>query len=103
MLCYWSTQTGNLVDALSARSTIKYYLMTNALGFLALTLNLTSMAMKEILYLRSLSLIANSIYIVYGFLIGAAPIITGSFVAVIIHSVSIYRLKHPKPITLSKN
>jgi hypothetical protein len=77
--------------------------MTNALGFLALTLNLTSMAMKDILYLRVLSLLANTIYILYGLLIGAAPIVTGSFVAVIIHSVSIYRLKHPKQIILSKN
>jgi len=76
--------------------------MTNALGFLALTLNLTSMAMKDILYLRVLSLLANTIYIVYGLLIGAAPIVTGSFVAVVIHSVSIYRLKNSKQITLSK-
>jgi hypothetical protein len=77
--------------------------MTNALGFLALTLNLTAMAMKDILYLRVLSLVANTIYILYGLLLGAAPIVTGSFVAVVIHSVSIYRLKHPKQITLSKN
>jgi hypothetical protein len=40
--------------------------MTNALGFLALTLNLTAMAMKGILYLRVLSLVANAIYILYG-------------------------------------
>lgn len=77
--------------------------MTNALGFLALTLNLTAMAMKDILYLRVLSLVANAIYVIYGLLLGAAPIITGSFIAVVIHSVSIYRLKHPKQITLSKN
>jgi hypothetical protein len=77
--------------------------MTNALGFLALTLNLTSMTMKDILYLRVLSLLANTIYIIYGLLIGAAPIVTGSFVAVVIHSVSIYRIKHTKQITLSKN
>jgi hypothetical protein len=77
--------------------------MTNALGFLALTLNLTSMTMKDILYLRVLSLLANTIYIIYGLLIGAAPIVTGSFVAVVIHSVSIYTIKHTKQITLSKN
>jgi hypothetical protein len=76
--------------------------MTNALGFLALTLNLTSMTMKDILYLRVLSLLANTIYIIYGLLIGAAPIVTGSFVAVVIHSVSIYRLKHSRQIALSK-
>lgn len=77
--------------------------MTNALGFLALTLNLTSMTMKDILYLRVLSLIANTLYILYGLLMGAAPIVAGSFIAVVIHSVSIYRLKHPKQITASKN
>ena len=76
--------------------------MTNALGFLALILNLTSMTMKDILYLRALSLVANALYIVYGLLMGAPPIITGSFVAVVIHAVRIYRLKHPKQITLSK-
>jgi hypothetical protein len=70
--------------------------MTHVLGFSALTLNLTAMAMKDILYLRVLSLLANTIYIIYGLLISAAPIVTGSFVAVVIHSISIYRLKHPK-------
>ena len=73
--------------------------MTNALGFFALTLNLTAMTMKGILCLRVLSLVANAIYIVYGFLLGAAPIIVGSSIAVVIHSVSIYRLKHPRQIT----
>ena len=77
--------------------------MTNALGFLALTLNLTAMTMKDILYLRVLSLVANAIYIIYGLLLGAAPIVAGSFVAVVIHAVTLYRLKHPKQITLSKN
>jgi hypothetical protein len=77
--------------------------MTNALGFLALTLNLSAMTMKDILYLRVLSLVANAIYIIYGLLLGAAPIVAGSFVAVVIHSVTIYRLKRPKQITLSKN
>jgi hypothetical protein len=77
--------------------------MTNALGFLALTLNLTAMTMKDILYLRVLSLVANALYIIYGLLLGAAPIVTGSFVAVVIHSITIYRLKHAKQITISKN
>lgn len=67
--------------------------MTDALGFLGLTLNLTSMAMKDILYLRSLSLVANSIYCVYGLIIQAMPIVIGSLIAVIIHAVYIYKLK----------
>lgn len=72
--------------------------MINALGFLGLTLNLTSMAMKDILYLRVLSLIANSIYIAYGLLIGATPIVIGSFIAVTIHAVNIYKLKQSKQV-----
>lgn len=63
--------------------------MTDALGFLGLILNLTSMAMKDILHLRVLSMIANSIYCVYGLIIGAMPIIVGSLIAVIIHAVYI--------------
>jgi CHASE2 domain-containing sensor protein len=52
--------------------------------------------MKEILYLRILSLLANAVYIVYGSLIGAIPIVVGSSIAVGIHAVNIYRLKNPK-------
>jgi hypothetical protein len=70
--------------------------MINALGFIALCLNLTSMTMKNFMYLRILSLTANSIYILYGFLIDALPIILGSMVAVVIHAVGIYRLKKEK-------
>jgi hypothetical protein len=73
--------------------------MTTALGFLGLTLSLSSMAMKNILYLRFLSLTANAIYIVYGALLGAIPIIVGSIIAVLIHSVNIYKLKHPKEVS----
>lgn len=67
--------------------------MIDALGFVALSLNLTSMAMKDILHLRTLSLIANGIYVVYGSLIGAVPIIVGSSIAVGLHAVNLYRLK----------
>lgn len=70
--------------------------MIDALGFIALTLNLTSMTMKNIMRLRVLSLTANGIYVVYGILIDAAPIIAGSCVAVLIHGVSIYKLKKTK-------
>jgi hypothetical protein len=70
--------------------------MIDALGFAALTLNLTSMAMKEILYLRLLSLIANAIYVVYGSLIGAVPIIVGSCIAVVLHSFNLYKIHRAK-------
>ena len=75
--------------------------MVNALGFLGLILNLTSMAMKDILHLRFLSLVANSIYFVYGLQIGAGPIIVGSLIAVMIHAVSIYKLKKKKQTAYS--
>ncbi|NOT93885.1 hypothetical protein [Ferruginibacter sp.] len=74
--------------------------MTDILGFLGLILNLTSMAMKDVLHLRILSMIANSIYFVYGLIIGAMPIIVGSLIAVIIHAVYIYKLKHTKQVRL---
>ena len=67
--------------------------MINTLGFLGMILNLSSMAMKNMLYLRYLSMIANIIYIVYGVIIGALPIIIGSFIAVIIHAINIYKRK----------
>lgn len=73
--------------------------MVNALGFLALSLNLTSMAMKEMMYLRILSLIANALYIVYGILIQSPPIVTGSLIAVVIHAISIYKMKKRSAIT----
>jgi hypothetical protein len=56
--------------------------------------------MKDILYLRFLPLAANTIYIAYGLIIGAIPIIVGSFIAVIIHVISIYRLNHAKQVSL---
>ena len=76
--------------------------MITALGFLGLTLSLTSMAMKEILYLRVLSLLANAVYIVYGSFIGALPVVVGSCIAVGIHSVNIYRLRNPKHVASDK-
>lgn len=75
--------------------------MINALGFLGLILNLISMTMKDIFFLRFLSLAANTIYFVYGLLIGATPIIVGSAIAVIIHAARIYKLKQQKQITFS--
>ena len=74
--------------------------MIDALGFAALTLNLTSMAMKEILYLRLLSLIANAIYVVYGSLIGAVPIIVGSCIAVLLHGYNLYKIIRERKSTV---
>ncbi len=75
--------------------------MINALGFLGLILSLASMSMKDILYLRFLSLAANSIYIIYGVLIDATPIIAGSIIAVIIQAIRIYKLNQNKKLSFS--
>ena len=45
--------------------------MTNVIGYIGLFFNLSSMAMKEVLYLRVLSLCANIIYVIYGLLLHA--------------------------------
>lgn len=76
--------------------------MINALGFLALSLNLTSMSMRDMMYLRVLSLTANALYFIYGLLIKSPPIMTGSLIAVVIHSISIYRMKQTKAMNLRK-
>ena len=74
--------------------------MIDALGFFGLFVNLTSMAMKDIFYLKFLSLAANSIYIIYGVLIEVIPIIVGSVIAVGIHAVRIYKLNQNKKFNL---
>ena len=59
--------------------------MIDLVGYSALLLNLGSMAMRDLLRLRVLSAIANTIYIVYGLLIDAPPFIIGCSIAVCIH------------------
>lgn len=65
-------------------------LITDLTGYLGITINLFSMALKGERKLRLFSLIANSIYITYGMLIGAIPIVIGSSIAVLLHT---YRLR----------
>ncbi|MFH6944538.1 hypothetical protein [Flavobacterium sp. FlaQc-50] len=65
-------------------------LITDQIGYLGITINLFSMALKGEKNLRLFSLIANSIYITYGMLIGAIPIVIGSAIAVLLHT---YRLR----------
>ena len=55
-------------------------------------LNLSSMAMKEVLYLRVLSLCANIIYVIYGLLLHATPFIIGCAIAVGIHVYHIHKM-----------
>lgn len=70
--------------------------MIDVIGYTALLLNTISMTMKNVLYLRILSLIANLIYIVYGTLLGVPPMIIGCAMAIIIHTYRIYKLHKEK-------
>ena len=67
--------------------------MIHLIGYVALVLNLASMAMKDMFYLRSVSLTANAIYIVYGILLNAPPFIIGCSIAVLIHAHQIIKLR----------
>lgn len=70
--------------------------LADSIGYVALVLNLYSMSSKSEHRLRIISLIANVIYVVYGFFIGAVPIILGCSVAVLLHA---YRLSKMKTVT----
>ena len=70
-------------------------MMYNIVGYLGLALNLFSMYTKGEYKLRIFSAVANFIYIFYGVLIGAFPIIIGSSIAVILH---MYRLNSIKKL-----
>lgn len=68
------------------------------IGYAALVLNLCSMTMKNVFYLRLLSLLANIIYLVYGIVLHAPPFIVGCGIAIIIHGYHILKLKQINPI-----
>ena len=55
------------------------------IGYTGLGLNLYSMYAKGEFKLRLFSIIANSVYIIYGLLINALPIVIGCSLAVILH------------------
>lgn len=69
-------------------------LFIDTIGYIALITNLYSMSKNSELKLRLLSLIANSIYIVYGILMNAFPIIIGGSIAVLLHAYHLKRLKN---------
>ena len=54
-------------------------------GYVGLVVNLYSMYTKGEFKLRLFSAIANFIYIIYGMLISAMPIVIGCSIAVILH------------------
>ncbi len=68
--------------------------MTHFLGYSALVLNLISMSMKNVLYLRIFSMVANAIYVIYGILLDAPPFVIGCSIAVCIHLYHIHRIKY---------
>ncbi len=70
--------------------------MVHIIGYIALLLNTFSMTMKNLLYLRVVSLIANLIYIFYGILLGVPPMIVGCALAILIHSYRIFKLQKEK-------
>jgi hypothetical protein len=62
------------------------------LGLVALFFSLLGMTMKNILTLRIFSASGNFIYIIYGLLIGAPPLIIGGAIVVVIHGYHIHKL-----------
>lgn len=68
-------------------------ILINSIGFFGLAVNLYSMATKGEYKLRLISLIANIIYIIYGVLISAVPIVVGCIIAVFLHGYHIRRLR----------
>lgn len=66
--------------------------MIEIMGYTAVSLNLISMTMKNVIYLRLFSLISNAVCIVYGVLLSALPLIVGCGIAVIIHTCFLNKL-----------
>lgn len=66
---------------------------TDVIGYLGLVLNLSSMAMKNLMSLRVLAVCANVVYVLYGVLLHAMPFIIGCAIAIGIHAYHIYKLK----------
>ena len=56
------------------------------IGYTALVINLTSMAMRNVVLLRGFSAVANFIYVIYGIILGAMPIAIGCSIAVSLHT-----------------
>ena len=68
-------------------------ILIDSFGYLALIINLYSMSTRGEYKLRLISLVANMLYIMYGILINATPVIVGCTVAVFLHTYHIRRLR----------
>ncbi|AUP77355.1 hypothetical protein [Flavivirga eckloniae] len=71
-------------------------ILIDCIGYGGLVINLYSMSTKGEYKLRLISLIANIIYILYGALISATPIIVGCTIAVFLHGYHLRQLKIKK-------
>ena len=67
-------------------------ILIDSIGYIALVINLYSMSTKGEYKLRLISLIANVVYILYGSLISATPIIVGCTIAVFLHAFHLRRI-----------
>jgi len=67
-------------------------ILIDTIGYIALVTNLYSMSSNGEYKLRLISAVANFMYIIYGFLIGAFPIMIGCTIAVILHSYHLRKL-----------
>lgn len=67
--------------------------LTDTIGYVALALNLYSMSAKGEYRLRIISALANLIYIGYGIMLNALPVIIGCSIAVILHVYRLYKMK----------
>lgn len=68
----------------------------DCIGYGGLVINLYSMSTKGEYKLRLISLLANLVYILYGALISATPIIVGCTIAVFLHGYHLRRLNIKK-------
>ncbi len=65
--------------------------MTNVIGFIALIVAIFALSKKDIITLRWWHLWSSSIYIIYGVIISAPPVIVGALLYCGIHSWHIYK------------
>ncbi len=73
-------------------------MMAEWFGYTALGLSLVSMNMTDMRLFRWLHLLASCVYMVYGLMISAMPLIIGATLFVIIHCYRLYRLYNPDSI-----
>lgn len=63
------------------------------IGYLGLAINLMWMYQSSVFKLRVLSIIANVVYLAYGFFLQAPPLIIGCSIAISLHSYRLIKTK----------